>query len=178
VIPTGLLPEGVNWCIAGGWAACPALALDKDVWIIEPLGSDLSEVRQNVLNHLKQYFGDDYEERVQELDETRAEDIERYIPGTGLNGAEVHIVRVARLYTNGWEHHIIVTDAGTVKALLDTFDISTHAIAICPGGDLEHGVEWTPVTEPPRELRSTPTTAERMKKIAARYGHEKESIFG
>jgi hypothetical protein len=61
MIPSYLLPEGTPYFVAGGWAACPALATDMDVWVLSR--DPAATTRTNVLDHFKpRLFVDEYEE--------------------------------------------------------------------------------------------------------------------
>lgn len=160
MIPTNLLPEGTNYCIAGGFAACPALAQDKDVWVfaseIEP--GDAGHRREELLKHLTEQ-GFEFEAE----DETRN--------AHGYEGM-IDILKVATIRTNDIPIHLLVTTADSVFDLMESFDISTHQIALTPEGRVVRGSQFTSVTESPVKLRDTPTTDARMVKISQRYGLE------
>jgi hypothetical protein len=157
MIPSYLLPEGTPYFVAGGWAACPALATDMDIWVRSQYPARL---RTEILEHFKEkLFVDEYEE----LADARA--TEEVIPyGDALT------IKVATVTLGSSVFHILVT-SGSILEVLDSFDVSTHQVAITDSGIVVRGHSWTPVTEPPVKLKHTSTTDERMAKIAARYGH-------
>ena len=163
MIPKELLPSDLANCafIAGGYAACPALATDIDVWVyIQKESETLREARARILGWLESEMWP-YEE---EEANSRRE-------GFDKDGYSISSVKVAVVRSPHWSHpvHIIVTNAQPAE-LLETFDISTHQVAIV-FGNVVKGSKWTPVTQPPVMLRNTPTTPERMEKIRTRYGH-------
>lgn len=162
MLPKGILPSDLMEYafIAGGYAACPPLASDIDLWVYVQREADtLSAVKARILDWLdsEMWPYEAEESAIRAIGETN---------GYTLTASKVAIVRSPH-----WSHpvHIMVTSA-TPQDLLETFDISTHQVAIVFGNVIK-GSQWTPVTEPPRMLRNTPTTPERMEKIAARYGH-------
>jgi hypothetical protein len=162
MIPSYLLPEGTRYFIAGGWAACPALATDRDVWL---LSRDPVETRDAVLKHLDATLFDD---EWKELPDGRVTAVDGSEDAYGVDATTT--LKIATVDLTGQTIHLLVT-SGSILAVLDTFDISTHQVAISDTGGVVRGRNWTPVTEPPIKLRDTPTTDERMAKIAARYGH-------
>lgn len=160
MIPNSLLPEGTSYCIAGGWAACPALASDKDVWVFteEVLSGDIGHRREELLKHLEAE-GYDFVPQDEERD------------ACGYEGV-ISILRVAKVEVPGdLPIHLIVTTAKDAFDLIDSFDISTHQVALSSRGHVIKGGMFTPTTVPPIRLKDTPTTPERLRKIAARYGH-------
>jgi len=158
MIPNTLLPEGTSYCIAGGWAACPALALDKDVWVFADPQEDIVALRDILLKHLED---DNAEYEVE--DETRN--------AAGYEGV-ISILRVAKVEVPGSVPiHLIVTNALDPHDLISSFDVSAHQIALSSQGHVIKGGNFTPVTVKPVKLKDTPTTDERMRKIAERYGH-------
>lgn len=142
--------------IAGGYAACPALASDLDLWIFVDCGkwnTTLPVAREEVLAHLRDerlYITEENEESVTEYE-----------------GINVNILKVCHV-RYGIKIHIMVVDA-PVNAVLEGFDVSTHQIALKPSGEVFMGASWTPVTQEPLRLIDTPHTAVRMEKIRARY---------
>ena len=155
------LANGRQWCVAGGWAACPQLAGDQDVWIFT--GESCC-------------MGPDIETR---LEWTRAARVEllKMFPAIRAeqDAADINldhygdlgffVVKVGTLD----RRHIMVTDAEDIMDLLSSFDISTHQSAIDSNMQFIQGENWTPITEPPNAMRQTETTDARMKKITERY---------
>lgn len=164
MLPPNLLPPGhltTNAFIAGGYAACPALATDIDVWITVPT-YDLDHARSEILRWLHEQDNLVFEELTDgRVDQVHSPD--GY--GTDLNVRKVATVEHYR----GTKYHLLVVD-GDVDAVLDSFDVSTHQVALTPFGVVT-GENWTPTNVYPVQLRDTPTTAARMAKIAARYGY-------
>lgn len=142
---------GTDWCIAGGYAACPALAGDCDVWIYGIDKDDLDTARQSLLVRL----ADDIEPQ----DNPERDDPEAYL------GA-CYTLKVGVLGLR----HILVTSAGGVRELLDGFDISTHQCAITSEGAFVAGDNWTQIWRQPHVLRvGGAHTADRLIKIVDRY---------
>lgn len=145
--------------IAGGYAACPSLASDCDLWIhIDSYlgGPTLAEAREEVLTHIR---GMDVS--ITEQDDTKT---------TKYAGVNVNILEVG--YIPGPKRvHVMVVDA-PVNAVLEGFDVSTHQVALLSNGQVFLGSQWTPVNEDPVKLIDTPHTAERMEKIRNRYGRQ------
>lgn len=168
MIPKNLLPEGCYTFIAGGWAACPALADDMDVWVslkqsaysIRKLG--IEKARTAILAHLQQQIFSYW--TVEEQDDSRQ--TEAVVAGYEIN---VNIRKVAKVTSYEWHQpiHVIVTDA-SVYQVLEGFDISTHQIAITDNG-IVLGEEWTSVTEEPIVLHMSTQTPARLEKIRNRY---------
>lgn len=169
MFPRTMLPEKYRDVafIAGGYAACPALATDIDVWVPVTNAQDgvncpelLTDARQEILAYLESEFFP-YKEEDGAL---RGQ--------AGMSGSyPVGVRKVAVIASAHLSHPIhIMVCAGTVQEILSGFDISTHQIALTMGGVVK-GDKWTPISEPPRALKHTDTTAARMEKVAARFGH-------
>lgn len=162
MIPKGLLPPDLEGSafIAGGYAACPALATDIDLWVYVA-GESLADARDRILLWLQTEMWP-YETQ---------EDNRPQLAGSTIDGYSIISVKVAIVRSPHLSHpiHIMVVNQSPVD-LLETFDISTHQVAIVFGNVLK-GSRWTPITQPPIMLKNTPTTPYRMIKIAARYGH-------
>lgn len=169
MIPPFLLPEDYhpNAIIAGGYAACPAMANDIDVWVTAVI--DLRAARDVIRHHLhdraivKRPGRGHIRSYVFEDDQrTESSNFEGYT-------MDVNIVKVAKVEIWGARlpYHILVTDAN-VDELLSAFDVSTHQVALTPLGVVT-GESWTPINEPPAKLKNTPTTDARMEKIRSRY---------
>lgn len=164
MIPRGLLPdelEGYAW-IAGGYAACPPLASDMDIWVLcgdltrDVLGS-LDTYHALILKHLT----DAGHDITMEDENTKTADYEGY---------RINIHKVARV-EGAMSYHIMVTDAIDIMQVLDGFDISTHQVAIGPDGEIVRGRDFTNVRSWPQMLLNTPHTQERFEKITKRFGH-------
>jgi hypothetical protein len=168
MIPPTLLPEDLQQqaFIAGGYAACPALALDMDIWVRVNGDETMHDAKQRIIDWLENTMWP-YEAATTRLSS----------PGVILGGRDgydhldINVLKVATVKSVYLTHpyHIMVVNVDPAT-LIEAFDISTHQIALAWGNVIK-GSGWTPITEPPRMLRRTPTTPERMEKIAARYGH-------
>ncbi len=169
MIPEGILPEsiGTRWCVAGGWAACPAQAADQDIWVFADMENDEDpvEMRERLLAHLRGFFGEDFDDRVTVLEDSRTTE-----GGDNYESLPVLTLKVAKFYLRGIERHLLVTTATCAYELVEAFDVSTHAVAIEHDGNVVKASTWTQITLPPTMVRDTPTTRERMIKIAKRYG--------
>jgi hypothetical protein len=160
--------HGGEYCIAGGFAACPALADDVDVWLygIDVFDGDDNggvnehkRVRELLEDRLRRDYGDaDFE----------ASNNETCYIGTGF------VTRVGYVFVNHQKFHVLITDQPTPQALVNAFDVSTHAVAINSDGQVFRGEGWTPTMVPTVKLKDTSTTDARLKKIAVRFGHPVE----
>lgn len=170
MVPAGLIPKGYEWCVAGGYAACPALAQDIDVWVWGVATDDLETVRARLVQHL---FDTYTLSKVQSGTDTRkAPNYSQPTQITILKVAEVKDVQFSfGGYTTTKPIQIMVTDAASPEQILFGFDISTHQIAIMPDGVVWKGANWTAPHVPPVKLLDTAKTEERMQRIAARFGH-------
>lgn len=167
------LADNRKWCVAGGWAACPQLATDQDVWVFIDQW-DISELRS--------------EDRLSKLARLRLEmlvvwpDITPEGPSIADSKGDhqdfdednlarygdcgIGVIKVGIL----GNRHILLTDAEDIQQLLSHFDISTHQCAIDQDMTFIRGTEWTPITEDPKVLRTGgEQTAVRLEKIRARY---------
>ena len=173
MIPKGLLPDGLQVFIAGGFAACPALATDVDIWISTAVGT-CDDTRQYVLDHLNSH-GFDYTEEDGEDSKRR-----RFQKDKALANAQLlsnfegyhHILglrRVGEVRITGHSlpYHLIVVE-GDVDEVLSSFDISTHQIALTEKG-VVRGDHWTPIWERPFVIHEKYTTPDRLLKIQERY---------
>lgn len=163
MIPLNLLPDAyrTSWCVAGGWAACPSLAGDQDVWVFGY--PDLKKLRVLLLKHLA-------EGRFQFQEEGQTQTGSSYSLSFG-------ILKVAEVTLPNRLHaiHLMVTNHASALAIIETFDISTHQIAITHDGNVILGSGWTPLTQPPVMISTNigkPTTPARMHKLALRYNHQ------
>lgn len=149
-----------SWCIAGGFAACPALADDVDVWVWGRY--DLAESRQTILDHLKAR----HLRHTVEAVSTELEASQRY------GNLVIKIEKVAVVSGGGKPIHIMVTDAPCPEALVSAFDISTHAVAFDNNFGIAAALEFTHPGELPRLMEhANDRTPERLGKILARFGH-------
>lgn len=160
--PKNILPPDLEASayIAGGYAACPALASDLDLWVyVQPERDTLANVRQRVLDWLEN-----------EMWPYEAEENTHKMIGEDANGYSLASMKVSTVRSPHWSHpvHIMVTTAQP-RDLIETFDISTHQIAIVFGQVIK-GSGWTPIIEPPVVLKMTSTTPERLEKIRKRFG--------
>ena len=161
MIPAGLLPEGVDWFIAGGYAACPALATDVDIWVMSP--DDAIAEHERLALHLRSVCPDES----LLIDPAPNTDAGFHQQEEYLNS---QTLKVAQLWKDGREFHILVTRQ-TLEEVLEGFDISTHQVALTSTGRVVTGKSWTPPHVRPVELISMPRTAARMAKICSRFGH-------
>jgi hypothetical protein len=152
-----------DWCIAGGFAACPDLASDCDVWVYgipTKVGTHSPEhpawtFRQSILWRL-QNRNVAFEEEQNNMQFHDWYDI----------GDGVLCWKVARLADG---RQIILTDADSIDALLDRFDVSTHQVALSSDGEIVRGSHFTPITKPAKMIRDGGNTAQRMQKVQQRY---------
>lgn len=162
MLPKNLIPEGLTYFIAGGYAACPALASDIDVWVTVPIEDPLDpltsmmKARGALFGHLT-FQGFDFTE--ENVPHSKAD---RYISGTDLM-----VWKLARINTST-PIHIMITE-GTVDEVLEGFDISTHQVALTQDRGVVKGSGWTPITQYPRVLIWTLKTLDRLQKIVTRY---------
>lgn len=161
VLPPSVRKSGA-WCIAGGYAACPALASDIDVWIYGVEPEDVETMVQAARAHLMQAGL-----RHEIQDDTRTQE------GAGnYVGLTCEIRKVAIVTGAPQPIHLMVTTAYDPLELLSGFDISTHAVAILPNGTALRGDSWTPPHVDPRAVHETTKTPARMAKIRARFGRD------
>ena len=164
MIPTNLLPENVKWCIAGGYAACPALAGDVDIWVMAE--GPIFDAYAQIVTHLQQTFDDERLVISPRPDMSHDRSVhELYVDDV--------TIEVAQLYTDGRNFHIMVTYNATPEAIIQRFDISTHQVAVTSTGRVVLGPQWTPPHVMPTIIRHTgDRTAKRYEKICHRYGHQ------
>lgn len=165
-LPPNLLPRGMTRAafIAGGYAACPDLATDIDVWVqVDP--ATLYDAPLRIVKHLHDH-GFIPNVGIASTAETFVGD------SMGYEDITANILKVAVvLRGNQKPIHIMVTDAPPLMLLLN-FDISTHQIAFTDSGTIR-GPYWTPLDGPPVIIKNhtTSKTQERFQKISARYAH-------
>ena len=187
MFPIELLPEAFQkqWCVAGGYAACPALSNDVDVWVYRVPTLQLDDTREQLLEHLN---------TVAHIENVPAHRSLQYhvIPGEETRTAEsycqefIQIKKVAIVYGRRTYHdmkpvHVVVTDAQNPGVIITGFDISTHAVAIEWNGRVWK-TGYTAPQERPRRLRiANEHTEPRMIRICERFGHiyfPKEDAIG
>lgn len=174
----GLFPTGMEWCIAGGFAACPALATDIDVWVYGLLVDDMDRVRAELIAGFEAFCATNnvnrpiwpekrylFTPQTEESSFLVYEQESAYIQKVGV----VYLPRSSKVKPI----HVMVTNAPDPGSLLTGFDVSTHAVAIDKTGRVWTEARWTPPQIVPIELSSNPKTPERMQRIATRFGHEK-----
>ena len=161
MVPFNLLPAEMRLraFIVGGWAACPALAGDLDVFVLCAKGAAISAIaldteRRDIITHLA------------------TSSFEYECEDTMIYEHAFNIRKVARVTTGAYPNiHLCLANTSNIQAVLAGFDVSTHQVAIDCYGHVIRGKDWTPVHVPPRALLNTSNTPERMARIAARFGH-------
>lgn len=148
-LPFPLWPRAV---VAGGFAADQEKAKDIDLWVLASPGV----VEHGLLKSWLDSVGVDY------------------VPSNGVFYGGRYLVATIPEGLGARSVQLLTTDHGTSLDLVNSFDISTHAIAkYFTSGQcaVVVGEKWTPVTAQPRVLRfSTPVdTQARLEKICARY---------
>lgn len=186
MIPKNLLPEAYreSYCVAGGWAACPALAQDMDVWVYAVPFEALELARTELLEHLEaeNTKGAYYKRPFYVVPETQVENHRGTDQYEGVNVQILKVGRVevrresARLHKERKEIHLLVTDAHSPGEILQGFDVSTHAVAIDWNGIIWTHPAWTPPQMEPTVLMENEKTPVRMAKIRARFGHPEPII--
>jgi hypothetical protein len=178
-----------KWCVAGGYAACPALATDIDLWVYGIDHRNLENER-NILRSLLMH-------RVDELNEGRPKWAEKRYGYVREEGQETTVVyeqeshliekvgvvtcpRVAFVNDENLHAtdartkpiHIMVTTAADPGSLISGFDISTHAVALDYSGRVWKHNLFTGPHEKPAVLRVNPNTQNRLDRICKRFGHK------
>jgi hypothetical protein len=173
MISPSLLPEEFreSFCIAGGFAACPVLANDIDVWVYGIDTDQLEDARNIILSYLNNGGANDYNHVPEAGDESQV----------AYEHGMVHIKKVAVLKRGPLLKpnrrykpiHIMVTDAHNPGDIIDGFDIGTHAVAIDHDGRVwKHRHGWDAPHQRPSILRVNVHTQKRLDKITHRFGHE------
>lgn len=165
MFPKTLLPEDTRFCIAGGYAACPALAKDIDVWVYGVSEAELQERRAELISHLALNGYTLQTEDCLDVPQPQYEHTRTTL--------KVGVVTKGAGLPCGKPVHVMVTSAETIRDILDGFDVSTHAVAIGSNGYVVKHPEWTPPHEMPALMTSrNEKSIERMARIAARFGHK------
>lgn len=183
MLPANLLPYPQDEAafIAGGFAACPALAEDIDVWVpVDVTGVDdpfdaVWKMRDYLVAYLRQEFGAAFTEH-------DGMDSRRHVvptPPSQRHGKllttfegyhlPIPIRRAGVVVVEGGSlpYHIIVV-GGDVDEVLSSFDITSHMVALTRKGVVV-GEHYTPPFEEPRVVTKKYTTEARLAKIRARY---------
>ena len=155
LIPKNLLPEGMHYFIAGGWAACPALATDRDLFV--QTTGDLNDTRAMLLDHM----------RAQGFDVTEEDEHRDFETSDGYS--HIPIAKVGKVKQKfNKDIHVLVT-SGDVENVLDTFDLSVSQVAITESGRIVKGTHYTDPTQPIYVVKDTPTTPAREEKYRRRF---------
>lgn len=179
MIPNDLLPpwaHALQPFIAGGYAACPALAQDVDVWLPMPDFVEWEQVqatRDQLARYLHETFGARF--TVQDGQGSKRDTIPAWDRHRLLSHAEGYVMPIP-IYRAGsvdypgasLPYHLIVV-GGDVDDVLSSFDITTHQVALTSKG-VVRGEQWTPPWVRGTVLHQKYTTPERMRKLEARYG--------
>lgn len=177
MIPANLLPEGTQWCVAGGYAACPALAGDIDVWVYGVPVDDIQKRRTELLAYVQDWA------KVQNVNRPHWPE-RRYQVNPQTSATEhvayehtvVRIEKVAVVESPSLAYvkpiHIMVTDAYSPGEIMQGFDVSTHAVAIESTGRVWRHINWTAPHKAPEALLNNQYTEARIARIAKRFGHE------
>ncbi len=154
-----------DWCIAGGFAACPDKAGDCDVWVLIGVQQieSLSTVRERILRLL-------IARNIRFVEE---QSDWSGVEGSYATGVNVGSIKVAKLADG---RQIIVSNAASAAELLQGFDVSTHRVALTSDGELVRGEGFTPIDQPARALLQNSKTPERLAKCSKRYGQIAEAI--
>lgn len=180
MIPSWLL-HGVladrKWCVAGGYAACPALAVDIDLWIYDIKDEDLAGRQSAIAAALEDSVGmwnrgrpHWPEKRFRFERENEAMVLPIY------DQIENRIEKVGVLTLPSCRKvkpiHVLVTTAPDPGSLISGFDVTTHAVAIDCEGRVWEGHYFTGPHIKPAVTRATPKTQARLDRICKRFGHE------
>ncbi len=163
MIPASLLPIGSEWMVAGGWAVCPALASDMDVFVLKDNRDSEADVRMILLAHLRHGKFD-----FEELTDERSEDS----PGE----CDSLIRKVAKVNYNGNTVHVLLGLSPFPEDILNTFDLSICQVGIMWDGTIVKGENYTSPAQPLKIVKQTPTTDERARKYNERFKLRKGHI--
>ncbi len=179
MIPHNLFPAGTKWCIAGGYAACPALATDIDVWVYdvkEIARGDIGYRRAELIAYVEQWVASQNINRpIWPERRYRFETQEQTETMMAYDQLVNHIEKVGVLYSPRSAGvkpiHLMVTTAYDPGSLISGFDVSTHAVAIDHDGRLWKHALWTAPHQPPAVIQVNAKTQERYQRICKRFGH-------
>lgn len=161
---TAYLPEAyrAQAGVAGGFAVRPSEAGDIDLWI--PAGPDYLQTYCDIKNHL---VAAGHIPTPAGLDDWVLEEV--YPDGR-------HLVAIIKGALLGKDLQMLVAETPDAQALVDSFDLSVHALGISKRDDeffnVHFGKDWTPASAPIQVLRfTTPqSTLDRLYKLGERYG--------
>ncbi len=111
-------------CIAGGYAACPPLAWDVDVWVlgVEPGSKAQAELVEHLMG-----------KRL----------IEDGALWASYPGTDFEVLKPSVSWgPTGMDVQIIITERPTIPCLLASFDLGPHQVAISMSGYVETGPLW------------------------------------
>ena len=155
MIPKNLIPEGMRYFIAGGWAVCPALATDRDLFV--QTTGDLTDTRAMLLDHMRAQGFD----LVEEGDENG-------IPTLDLIRTDyimVEVMKVAKVSQKfAQDIHVLLT-TGDVADVLNSFDLSVCQIAITETGKIVRGDYYTHPYKPIYVVNDTPDDSGSSSKV-------------
>jgi hypothetical protein len=197
MIPRPLLDaiSGSKWCVAGGYAACPALSADIDLWIYDIPKDDLLDERDHFTELLKTvtdglnvnrplwaekrygFVREEGQEQTEIYDQ-----IENLIEKIGVFTTP----RVAFKNNGNFSSasvkvkpvHIMVTTAPDPGSLISGFDISTHAVAIDFTGRVWTHAQFTGPHQKPAVIRVGTNTQARLDRVCKRFGHATFTVEG
>lgn len=183
MLPINLLPPPYDETafIAGGYAACPGLAEDIDVWCpvdiinvddpFERVWSERNHIATWLHDHFSTFVEHDGPDSPRQT-RPRSWHADHTQLNTTFEGYHLQIpIRRAGVVTlsgASLPYHIIAV-GGDVDEVLSSFDITTHAIALTRKGVVK-SEHWTSVLDEPRVINQKFTTDARLAKIRARYG--------
>lgn len=199
MLPHGLLPPEIDEAaafIAGGYAACPALASDVDVWITTGAIGDLDDwdkvyaLRLRLIEWIRStpalsplritsFVEEDGDRTPRDPSRSRlAGNTSWFTNLKSTHEGYIMVLPVRRVGVVTIEGHSLpyqlIAVGGSVDDVLSSFDISTHQIALTSKGVVK-GEHWTPVWEPPVVITTKYTTPARMEKIRERYRFSREA---
>lgn len=171
-------PAG-DWCVAGGFAACPAAAADVDVWLYglrftQDGDHDLTTRRADLLARIEKALPEwNVKAPIWTEKRWRFNTEENSTQFPAYQG-EILIEKVGVLYAPQARFlkpiHIMLTEAGSPGDVIYGFDVSTHAVAVNSDGRIFKSSGYTLPHQPPFMLQENTLTPERMERICQRFG--------
>lgn len=148
-------PEWATAVIAGGYAVEPTKAQDVDLWLPAIIDTTF-ELRANAILERLTEDGIEHEPNLRAYPNDLGD---RYLVATIPEGFDKKDVQV------------LITSHRTAQGLVDSFDISTHMLALDLNTRSTFGKEYTHTGQRPKVCRwDTPTdTLKRLFKICSRY---------